>query len=240
MLCSCLLCTLFTFSCSVPCHCSLHFQFHSESFVPAQKCSVSIDDLQSVFNSGSGQYCGEVKSVQINGSWFVPKSVLKDLRRELFTALLPQLQLLHKKADNIQKALLRFQSEYRSQKASSVNTVMPENTLHIPGFIAEGDLELWRKRIKNAAQKGVKSFAIGNIHGIMLIKEVLKELKNIDIYAVYPLPAANSQAVRLLQLLQIKAVMPWVELPQCEHEKLFNSSMLPLLPLLLLLLLLFS
>ena len=65
----------------------------------------------------------------------------------------------------------------------------------------------------------------------MLIKDALKELKNIDIYAEYPLPAANSQAVRLLQFLQIKAAMPWVELPRGERENLAGKSPLPLLGL---------
>lgn len=207
------------------------FEFHSESFPAAQKCSVSAEELKSVFSSGSGQYCGEVQNITINGNWFIPKSVLKDLRRELFTALQPRLRELDKLPDNTQKALMRFQHEYRNQQASATQIKLPENTMNIPGFIAEGDLNFWRKRIREAAQKGVKSFAIGNIHGIMLIKEVLKELKNIDIFAVYPLPAANSQAVKLLQFLQVKGVMPWVELPRTEREKLLEKSPLPLLEL---------
>ena len=207
------------------------FEFHSENFAPAQKCSVSADDLQSVFAFTAENHRSVVDSVKISGSWFVPKSVLKDLRRELFTALQPQLAELAKKPDNSQKALLLFQKDYRRQVVADEKIVMPENTLHIPGFIAEGDLVLWKKNIKNAAQKGVKSFAIGNIHGIMLIKDALKELKNIDIYAEYPLPAANSQAVRLLQFLQVKAAMPWVELPREERENLAGKSPLPLLEL---------
>ena len=207
------------------------FEFHSESFAAAQKCSVTAEDLQSVFNTKFEQYCGQVQNITIDGNWFAAKSVLKNLRRELFTAILPRLRQLEKQPDSGQKALLRFQSEYRSQTPAENTAKLPENTLHIPGFIAENDLDLWRKRIKNAAQQGIRNFAVGNIHGIILIKDTLKVLENINIYAVYPLPAANSQAVKLLQLLQVKAVMPWVELPQTERDDLAGKSTLSLLEL---------
>ena len=213
-------------SCDFP-----EFEFHSESFAPAQKCSVTNDDLQSVFTCSSDGYQLKAAAVAITGKWFAARSVLKELRRELFTVLLPHIRQKERLPDNSHKAMMRFQSEYRSQTSAALRKNLPENLLHIPGFIAEGDLDEWRKRIKAAFDKGVKSFAIGNIHGIMLIKEALKELKNIDIYTVYPLPAANSQAVRLLQFLQVKAVMPWVELPQAEHDALFEHSVLPLLEL---------
>ena len=207
------------------------FEFHSENFAPAQKCGVTVEDLQSVFNTQFEQYCGKVQSVNISGSWFIPKSVLKNLRRELFNAMLPRLRQLEKQPDSGQKALLRFQSEYHRQAAASATAELPENTLHIPGFIAENDLAFWRKRIRSAAQQGVKDFAVGNLHGIMLLKDELKALDNINIYAVYPLPAANSQAVKLLQLLQVAAVMPWVELPQAERNNLAGKSPLAMLEL---------
>ncbi|MBO5924136.1 MAG: U32 family peptidase, partial [Lentisphaeria bacterium] len=207
------------------------FEFHSESFAPAQKCSVSQDDLQSVFNFNEENYRLETSSIRVEGQWFIAKSVLKELRRELLTALLPEIRAMEKRPENSHKAMLRFQSEYRAQQAAEHRTDLPENTLHIPGFIAEGDLNIWRKKIAEASKRGTVNFAIGNIHGIMLIKEALKKLDGVNIYTVYPLPAANSQAVKLLQFLQAKAVMPWVELPQDEQEKLFQNSVLPLLEL---------
>ena len=207
------------------------FEFHSESFAPAQKCSVSEADLQSVFNYNDESYRLETASVSVSGQWFIAKSVLKELRRELFTALLPKIREMEKQPENSHKAMLRFQSEYRAMQAADCRSTLPEKVLNIPGFIAEGDLEHWRKKIAGSFKQGVRDFAIGNIHGIMLIKDALKKLDSVNIYTVYPLPAANSQAVRLLQFLQVKAVTPWVELPQAEHDKLCKKSVLPLLPL---------
>ncbi|MBR2356749.1 MAG: U32 family peptidase [Lentisphaeria bacterium] len=206
------------------------FEFHSESFAAAQRCSVTADDLQSVFSTASGQWRGEVKSVKISGEWFIPKSVLKDLKKELFTALLPHLKAAGA-ASAQSRAMLKFQRDHRSMIPAAQTLHLPENTLHIPGFIAEGDLEKYRNIIRQAARQNCRSFAVGSLHGFMLLKEALGLLKDIDIYAVYPLAAANSQAVKLLEYLKCKAVMPWVELPSSAKEKLFEHSTLPLLDL---------
>lgn len=207
------------------------FEFHSESFAPAERCSVTAEDLKSVFAAASGQWRGDVKNVEIKGEWFIPKSVLKDLKKELFLALAPHLQRSDRRAGDRSRAMLKFQRDCQSQQPAMQQITLPENCVHIPGFISENDLEKYRNIIRNAVKKNLRSFAVGSLHGFILLKEALGTLKNIDIYAVYPLAAANSQAVKLLEYLSCRGVMPWVELPENEQKNLADRSTLALLPL---------
>lgn len=210
------------------------FEFHSETFAPAQRCAVTVDDLQSVFSAGSGNWNGNVIKADLEGSWFAAKSVLKDLRRELFTALQPHLQMLESvKANAVSRAMYRFKLDYDKLAAPEENSAAEKNPIFaIPGFIAEKDLELWKQKIIKAHRNGIKSFSIGSLHGFMLLKAAGLKLKELDIIAVYPLPAANSQAVRMLEYLGAKAVMPWVELPQKERDAMQQHSTLPVVPVL--------
>ena len=88
---------------------------------------------------------------------------------------------------------------------------------------------MWRSRISAAYQNGVRSFAVGGLHGVILLKEALKSLKDIEISAVHPMMVCNSLTVRVLKQFLIKAAEPWVELPAGELELLRSKSVLPLL-----------
>ena len=166
----------------------------------------------------------------IKGEWFCAKSALKSLRDELFTVLSGYLQQKRSRPDHAARAMLQFQKDY--QKALSGNEAPADtdsgNVLHISGFIAENDLKLWQERIRQAHKSGIRNFSIGGIHGIILLKRALGSLENIHIRAVYPLPAANSCAIRLLKMMKVSAAEPWVELPESEVENLQKKSVLPL------------
>lgn len=204
------------------------FEFHSESFAPAQRCAVSGEDLQSVFNAAFGSWRGTVVKCAVQGEWFCAKSALKALRDELFTVLAGHLQQKRSRPDHASRAMLQFQRDYQAAAAAeNIEEPAGGESLHISGFIAEGDLAGWQKRIKEAYSSGIRSFAVGGIHGIMLIKQALGTLENLAIKAVYPLPAANSCAVRLLKMMKFTSLEPWVELPEKEVENLRKKSMLP-------------
>lgn len=206
------------------------FEFHSESFAPAQRCAVNQDDLRNVFSSTFSSWRGNVVKCDIKGEWFCAKSALKSLRDELFTVLSGHLQQKRSRPDHAARAMLQFQKDY--QKAAAENEqppqVYPGNTLHINGFIAENDLKSWQERILQAHKSGIRNFAVGGLHGIILLKKALGSLENISIQAVYPLPAANSCAMRLLKMMKVSAAEPWVELPTAEVENLQKKSILPL------------
>lgn len=205
------------------------FEFHSESFAPAERCAVSAEDLQSVFNSAFGNWRGMVVKSTIQGSWFCAKSALKALRDELFTVLAGHLQQKRSRPDHAAKAMLQFQRDYQAlQPVEDVEESVSGETLNISGFIAEGDLAAWQERIKEAHKSGIRRFAVGGIHGIMLLKKALGTLDDLSIQAVYPLPAANSCAVRLLKMMKFSAIAPWVELPEKEVENLRIKSILPI------------
>ena len=203
------------------------FEFHSESFAPAMRCSINQEDLESVFSSQGEQFRCVVESVAIKGQWFCAKSVLKNLRRELFTALLPHWQKHTPQENAASRAMLKF---FRSiqQKPASVPPLPPEPEFLIPGFVAEEDLSNWYQQIRQAAQRGVKSFAVGGLHGVIMLKNALGSLKNISITGVYPLIACNSLTVKVLEQFKLNAVTPWAELPAAQIAALQENSSLPL------------
>ena len=206
------------------------FEFHSESFAAADRCPVTPEDLQSVFAAGSDELRGNITEVKVCGNWFCAKSELKSLRSELFTVLSEHWRNLQKKPDTAARAMLQFRQDYLQQKDAPRKEFCQtrEKSFQIPGFIAEGDLPHWLQKIKTARADGIKKFVIGHLHGIMLLKSVFGSLKDLQIIAAYPLPAANSQAVKLLEYFKVSAVEPWVELPQGEVEKMQIASPLAL------------
>ena len=204
------------------------FEFHSESFAPAERCAVSSEDLKTIFSSGDEEFRGVINSLQINGSWFCAKSVLKNLRRELFIALKPQLQKKASGANRASRAMLKFFHTHKQELPTLPEAPSEPAGMVIPGFIAEGDLENWRRKIREAYAQNTRHFAIGALHGAILLKEALGSLKDITISGVFPLIACNSQAIEVLSKFKISAVMPWVELPQEEVELLRQHSILPL------------
>ncbi|MBE6367152.1 MAG: U32 family peptidase [Lentisphaerae bacterium] len=205
------------------------FEFHSESFPAAERCAVTAEDLQSVFTTVHNQWRGRINKLSIDGRWFCAKSVLKTIKRELFNGLIPYLQQAQKR-DRASEAMLLWHRDYKKLLPAAEQTV-PEEDLALPGFIAEGDLPLWRKEIRNVFNSGGRCFSVGSIGGVILLKEALKSaFKDVYIIGRYPLPAANSQAVRLLKYMGVKAIESWVELPAAEREKLLQRSTLAVLP----------
>lgn len=204
------------------------FEFHSESFAPAERCAVNCEDLESVFAGGDDRFRGVINTLQIDGSWFCAKSVLKNLRRELFNVLTPQLLKKSTRSSAASCAMLKFFHTYK-QRQPELPALPPEAELVIPGFIAENDLEAWRNKIKAAYAGNIRHFAVGALHGVVLLKEALGSLKDVSIVGVFPLIACNSQAVELLSKFKLCAVTPWVELPQHEVELLAAHTSLPLL-----------
>ncbi|MBE6369756.1 MAG: U32 family peptidase [Lentisphaerae bacterium] len=205
------------------------FEFHSETLSPARSCALSKEDIRDVFTIAEGQYRGKVNSLQIKGEWFCAKSVLKKLKKELFIALMPHLQN-NTAAIRASRVMHRFYRDYAQWNAPAdlPAALSPEQAMLISGFIAEGDLPRWYEKLKRAKAAGQKHFAVGGLHGIMLLKEVFGSLEKLYINAVYPLAVSNSAAARLLKQFQLDALEPWVELPQDEVEKLQAHSPLPL------------
>ncbi len=210
------------------------FEFHSENFAAAERCATEAAALKSVFESGAPDgWRGKVRHCRIDGNWFCPGSVLKNLRRELWTALAPNLNCLAARPRTGDQAQAAFQRDCQARGAAPVPPLPELNArevFFIPGFIAEGDLKLWRQKLADAYARKVRTFALGGLHGLALLRELAPAGRDVVLMAVPPWPVANSQAVELLRSLGVAAFMPWVELPAGELELLAAHSSLPELP----------
>ncbi len=205
------------------------FEFHSENFAPAERCAITREELIEVFSGGNDLWRGQVDSVQINGRWFCAKSVLKNIRRELFTVLVPLWEKHKNPARTASRAMMLFYRDYQSPRTDGPRSEPPPGDVFvIPGFIAETDLETYKQQIRHAFEQGIRKFHIGGLHALLMLKQVIPNLHNIYITAQYPLPVTNSMAVRLLQSLSVDAATPWLELPETERILLASHSPLPM------------
>ena len=203
------------------------FEFHSESFAAAERCAVTAENLTDVFSFANGTIRTQVTTSEVSGKWFCPQSVLKNLRRELFTVLTDHWRKAAAQPDKASRALLHFFRICR-QEPENVPPLPEKAVLTIPGFVAEGDLNKWYEKIRKAYAAGARSYAVGGLHGVWMLKNALGSLKDIAITGVYPLIVCNSLTVKVLEQLKFNAVTPWAELPADEAALLQKKSTLPL------------
>lgn len=205
------------------------FVFRSEPFAAARQCSIKADDLREIFTASAGALRGSVESIEICGEWFGAKSVLKDLRRELFGQLEEILNRTGETAADPAVRLMQFYREYQQTVPAADKSVIPAADLTLPGFIAEGDLKLWQEKIRHCYNHGKRHFAVGGLHGIVLLHETLGSLRDVAITGVYPLMVCNSLATKLLKGFSVTAVECSIELPLLEQQNLREHSILPVL-----------
>lgn len=191
-------------------------------------------------------------NTEISGNWFLPASKLKALRREFWSfvesSLRPE-QIFSRSAG----ALGKFYQDYKAtekyllpensietvalsydgaepanRRARRSNSVFEVNKLSaeaiLPEFCAEGKLPALRKAIKNAMDMGIKRFRITSLYGFALF-DVDDE---VELVTSFPLPAANSFALRELAWLGAIQATSHIELEKDSILALAEKSVIAL------------
>lgn len=191
--------------------------------------------------------------VSIDGEYFMPGAVFKELRREFYDKLKSEITPADI-TDNTSEALAKFYFDYKriipefakvepnsetvalkvngetpgnrkAKKAISIFDFNKEtNQVILPEFTPEGRIETLKKAIKSAYQAGIKSFRVASIFEL----ELLKDYKDIEIVATFPLPVCNSMAVMELKKFGVNRVLGHIELDRKSLEELRDKSVLPL------------
>jgi putative protease len=195
-----------------------------QPFAPALKQPLTPERLADEFGSGAPApfAAGRVDAV-VRDDLFIPASELKQLRREFWEYVGERVTELDFRG-SVDRAQMRFYQDYRvSAPAGSAGSA--DGPL-LPAFCAEAKLGDLRKRLRDAYAQGKRRFRLGGIYGL----ELLKEFRDIEIAAVFPLPVCNSLAARELKELGCVQAQPWLELEKDAVEAFAARSPLPLEP----------
>lgn len=220
----------------------------------AKKAPVSSETLESCFRATNSDTlaAGTVAST-INGSFFIPASELKKIRREFWESCaalesdlgtrlaMENAELLSKMKSYINQEVKRPSIPALDSAASVVaddwlSATKETTEVLLPPFMPEGKLGEFKDAIKNVAGSlAIKRFRLTSLYQI----PILLRLRNIEIAVSFPFPICNSLAIREISELiakggdasgamKLSSVEAWVELEEGEIRALTDRSAFPL------------
>lgn len=193
-------------------------------FAPAEKQPLSPEKVQTTFAEAlpDGFQVNRIK-VNIDGSFFVPAAMLKNLRRSCWEFFAPVLKQTDFYPEHPAKMENFFQAVH-SPHAQPAPLQIPEKIFFIPPFIPETELSAWQKKITAAHADGQRWFAATGWHAF----ELLKDLKDIRVHVLYPFHISNSFAVKLAAELGADTASIT---PECEKEAAERLRLTTILPI---------
>ena len=171
-------------------------------FQPAEKRPLTVSEIVDIFSAAPPEpWRIDDVEVELEGSFFAPGSVLKDMRREFWSAVKSQMPPYEKYFadldDNLKKFLQRTKDNFCSELVE-----LPEDVFTIPAFLSEKRISQTILELKKYFDSGKRSVVTGGFHGFELLKNAPSDVK---IYTCFPLPAANELAAELLKSLNVTA-----------------------------------
>ena len=200
------------------------------SLQPAQKRPLEAETLKKEFSSSaSGIYETGTVHAEVQGEWFLPGSVLKDLRREFFAWAETHLNKEYRK-EQILAALRKFRDEYNVLHASPAERMgdytAPGKEYILEPFVPEGKLESLREKVALLIRQGVNVFRLTHLFHFALFPEEMR--RNVILKTMVPLPVCNSYSVLACRQAGAAACQAFVELGQGDCEDMLSHSVLPL------------
>ncbi len=213
----------------------------------AETSPLSEDKLKNEFAITCSDFfrCGAIDS-KIEGSLFVPASVLREVRREFWewaekyiSANKPEFKkerILKKFSKDLAFKKSKVESVRKDTRANGKNSPKEYTAVDIfrysskvdeiilPPFCPDNLLPELKEKIEKCHGDGIRRFRVTSIYGI----DLLKDLKDIKLVASYPFPVANSMAVREISKYPFVKAQAWLELEKAEMENLVNDSPLPI------------
>ena len=220
----------------------------------AERRPADVDQLRKEFSCADSERFELGKcEVYIDGEYFLPAPVLKELRRDFWKFAKQQLAnggII----DDSGIALEKFRRDYlamspdyelpsklietvaikvRGAEPGNKNALRAVNVFDagkecseaiLPDFISEDRLGSVAKAVENAWKLGIRRFRVTSLYGF----EILSQYKDIKISVSAPLPVCNSLAVLELREMGAEKVMAHIELERSSVEALLEKSSLPL------------
>ena len=193
-------------------------------FAPALKRPLAADDIRDVFLSAPAEpWRIEEAEVVCEGSFFVPGSQLKDMRRVFWNYIKNNIPPFENWFSKEKNAL----ENYLNRAAASVcpaEIAAPQNAFVIPAFVAENDIAKVKKELDGYLKSGKRQVIVEAFHGFEMLKNAPADT---EIYVRFPLPVTNSFAADLMKELGAAAFAPEVELDKETRQKLYGLTELP-------------
>ena len=195
------------------------------SLAPAEQHPATPGAIEKVFSAGTPAPWGVTAvSATLRGRpFFLPPALLKELRREFWARALEALKALdvtHVAAD----AVRAFAASLAPAPGGPGPLPDLTDAFEIPGFIAEEELPLWKRKIDAACRQKVRTFRIGGFHALKLLEGVPGPV----IAGVFPLSVTNSRCAALFRELGFACAALSPELPERSAALLRERSDLPL------------
>ena len=193
-------------------------------FAPAEKRPFSAETACGEFASAVPEpWSTPGIQAKVEGEYFVPASTLKTLRREFWNWAAERLKVENLNPEATE-GMYRFYQDYRNLPGEVAPFAPSGPALELPGFAPEAELPALRREIRAAYDSGTRTFRIGALHEL----ELLREYPDIAIVAGYPLPVCNSLAALALKPMNVCAVEPFPELDSGAATAFAAKSPLPL------------
>ncbi len=194
-------------------------------FAPAERKAFSREEALREFSSGVPEpWAAGTVDVEVEGRFFVPASLHKQLRREFWQWAAERLRPESVRETGAE-AMARFYADYGDRPGQGNPPPLPAapESFLIPAFLPEFELAAARNMVREAYRRGIRRFRIGGLHAL----ELLRGLDGAEIVAEFPLPVSNSLAAELLSGFGVRQVEAEPELEPAALAELQARSPLP-------------
>lgn len=219
------------------------------NLAPATRHALDSERLAEEFAaSRSNIFCMGQFTAEISGQYFLPSSILKEIRREFWLWADENVNPKNV-AKHIYAAMDKFRHDYQRLRgtipdneketvmirldggctpaksggnvASSVYSANKKVTEAVlPCFCPEDRLKNLRSRIAEAYRIGIRRFRITSFYGAKLFDEY----PDVKLLASFPLPVCNSMAAEEMRRCGFVQIQAWLELEQNEIRLLAGKS----------------
>lgn len=193
-------------------------------FAPAEKRPVTKEEIAEVFASAPPEpWRIDEVDVELEGKFFAPGSVLKEMRREFWSAIKLEMPPLAECFKHLEKQLDTFLRR-TAPGTSSPAVDLPEDVFNIPAFIPEKRLQVVAAELKKHFDSGKRGVTVSGFHGFEMLKNAPED---VEIYTVFPLPVTNFLAADVVKQLNAKAFEAEPELDDEALGELLKNTELP-------------
>lgn len=189
---------------------------------PSEKHPVTQETLKEAFDTiGNLPFSPETRKVTIEGNWFLPAPVLKEIRRKFrdWAAEKISVDQLRESSENCAQKMLKSALEMKFKGG------LPryEGGIELPFFTSELEWNQLEKQVERSLQDGKKLFCAANLSHFQL----LKKFPDIILKTMPPFPVSNRFAAAEAARIGASMVHAHVELPDEERISLTKSSPVP-------------
>ena len=195
------------------------------SFAPAKKLPVSEQDIADVFSAAPLEpWKVDQVTVDCQGNFFAPGSVLKEMRREFWSAVKAALPPFEQYFAAEKEALEKFLASEDVPCEDLTSAELPDGAFAVPAFISEFDLPKTEKALTEHFKSGNRNVIASAFHAFGLLENAPQDVR---IFVRFPFPVANHLAAAQIKELGAEAFAPEVELDAEARKKLFERAVLP-------------